>query len=53
MRHFSLMTVNRSPALAVDELTLSDCLSYLLDTWDLSGFLDCWQEKKGCDCGAE
>lgn len=51
MRHFSPLTVDRSPALAVDELTLSDCFSYLLETWDWSGFLDCWQEKKGCNCG--
>ncbi|GMV90776.1 MAG: hypothetical protein KJ060_20305 [Candidatus Hydrogenedentes bacterium] len=50
MKHFAPITTNRTPASANDS-RIPECLAYLLDTWDFEGFIDCWQEKKGCNCG--
>ncbi|MCL4694843.1 MAG: hypothetical protein KJ060_20300 [Candidatus Hydrogenedentes bacterium] len=50
MKHIKALTQDRIPAVAGPEPeppTLQECLSYLLRTGDLSGFKECFGEKKG------
>ncbi|MCC6694017.1 MAG: hypothetical protein IT365_00175 [Candidatus Hydrogenedentes bacterium] len=52
MKHVTMISRKRIPAAAAAP-TLKDCVSYLVNTWDFAGFMDCWSEKKGCNCGDE
>jgi len=53
MRHVAPVTRARIPALAIRGLGASECLTYLIETFDLQGFPECWQERKGCNCNQD